>query len=180
MTESNKKSVIAFSGSTRKNSTNDILVKIIERLSEEKFTVNIFEGLSDLPHFNPDDNDNAPKPVVELRELLANADGILICTPEYAHGLPGALKNIIDWTVYSGEFYQKPVALITASTDGQYGHKAFLEILHAVGAKNTDQLQLLISFVKTKINDNEIIDEPTLTDIKKLIEAFYNTMNETN
>ena len=179
MVQSNMKTVIAISGSTRKNSTNYILIKIIAELAAEKFNIKIYEGLSDLPHFNPDFNENIPKEVTELRDLLNKANGILICTPEYAHGVPGALKNIIDWTVYSGEFYQKPVALITASTDGQYGHRAMLEILRAVGSKNIDHLQLLISFVKTKINmENKITDDKTLTDIKKMIERFSITLNE--
>ena len=65
-----------------------------------------------------------------------DADGVIICTPEYAHGVPGSLKNAIDWTVGTGEFSGKPTMLITASTDGKNGHKALLETLKVIEAKN--------------------------------------------
>ncbi len=180
MTQTHKKTVLAISGSTRQNSTNYSLIKAIAELSAGNFNVIIFEGLSDLPHFNPDNkNENVPKQITDFRELINDADGVIICTPEYAHGVPGTLKNAIDWTVSTCEFSQKPTVLITASTDGQYGHKSLLETLRVIETKNIEQLQLLIPFAKTKINnDNKITDDKTLTDIKKLIETFSSTMNE--
>ncbi len=110
--------------------------------------------------------------------MSSNVDGIIICTPEYAHGVPGALKNAIDWTISSSQFPNQPTMLITASTGGHYGHQALMETLKAIEAKNIDNLQMVIPFVKTKINmDNKITDEKTLTDIKILIAAFIETIN---
>ncbi len=139
----------------------------------------LFEGLSTMPHFNPDlDNDNPPAQVTAFRKKLSNADGILICTPEYAMGVPGTLKNAIDWTVSSMEFSHKPVALITASSVGQKGHQSLLETLKIIESNITEETQLLISFAKTKINHEcEIIDEPSLQSIKKLINAFVLILN---
>ncbi|HPH99240.1 MAG TPA: NADPH-dependent FMN reductase [Chitinophagaceae bacterium] len=169
-----KKQVLAISGSTRQNSTNRNFINAITAFSKNDFNVIFFDKLSELPHFNPDSNiKNIPKEVIHFKKLLNNADGVIICTPEYAHGVPGTLKNAIDWTISTNEFVQKPTMLITASTDGQYGHKALLEILRIIETKDIDQLHLLIQFAKTKINSkSEIIDEKTLIDIKQLIRKF--------
>src|SRR5438445_13812511 len=114
---SDKLKILAISGSTRKSSSNLNLINAIANLTADSWSVNTFPGLADIPHFNPDlDNENPPKHVIEFRKQLKEADGILICTPEYAIGVPGTLKNAIDWTVSSMEFSHKPVALITAST----------------------------------------------------------------
>jgi NAD(P)H-dependent FMN reductase len=95
--------------------------------------ITIYEGLAGLPHFNPDyDEEGAtpPPPVAELRSLLAAADGILISSPEYAHGVPGSLKNALDWLVSDGALVNKPVALIRASPiGGQYAQASLVETL---------------------------------------------------
>ena len=90
-----------------------------------------YEGLGGIPPFaaTPDDNDS-PKTVVELRTMIKEADGVLICTPEYAFGVPGVLKNALDWTVSSGDLTNKPVALITASTGGDKAHASLLQQRH--------------------------------------------------
>lgn len=174
------KKVLAISGSTRKLSTNYKLIKAIEELSKEYFQLTIFQEIDKLPHFNPDINEETTADEVNhFRQLLNDANGVIICTPEYAHGVPGSLKNVIDWTVSSCEFSHKPTMLITASTDGQYGHKALLETLKVIEAKDVDQLQLLISFARTKINDQyKITDEETLIAINALIVKMAQSMNQ--
>ena len=168
------KKIIALCGSTRKASTNLNLIRAIANLTETKFSISIFQGLSSLPHFNPDlDNDAPPTEVVDFRKLLKGADGILICTPEYAMGVPGTLKNAIDWTVSSCEFSKKPVALITASSLGEKGHASLLETLKIIESNITDETQLRISYAKTKINPTGvIIDETTKLEIVSLLNAF--------
>ena len=162
--------ILAISGSTRKTSSNLNLIKAIAGLTADIFTITIFEGLSDLPHFNPDlDNENLPQQVAAFRRQLREADGILICTPEYAMGVPGTLKNAIDWTVSSMEFSKKPVALITASLSGKKAHNSLLGTLLIIEAKMTADTQLVISFVKTKVNeDAKITDYETLKNINQL------------
>jgi NAD(P)H-dependent FMN reductase len=66
--------------------------------------------------------------VFELRNRLNNAHGVLICAPEYAFGVPGILKNLLDWTVGSGEFVNKPLAVITAATRGDKAHASLDEV----------------------------------------------------
>ncbi len=152
------------------------LIRAIIDLSQDRFSIKIFEGLEDIPHFNPDlDTETAPPAVASLRKLLRAADGILICTPEYAMGVPGSLKNAIDWTVSSCEFSRKPVALITASSIGEKAHESLLGTLRIIEADIKDETALLIPFIRTKVNrEGKITDEATLNEVKKLIEHFSN------
>lgn len=177
---SQKKNILAICGSTRASSSNLNLIKAIVDLTKDKFTIQIFDSIAEIPHFNPDlDNDTPPRQVTEFRSQLREADGILICTPEYAMGVPGTLKNAIDWTVSSCEFSHKPTALITASSVGEKGHASLMETLKIIETKITDETQLIVSFVKTKIgNDCRIIDEATLTQVQNLLSAFARLMSE--
>jgi NAD(P)H-dependent FMN reductase len=92
-------------------------------------------------------------------------------------GVPGTLKNALDWTVSSMEFSQKPVALITASSDGKRGHCSLLETLRIIESDIPDSSQLLISFIKTRIRDDKIIDAGTLGQVKDLIESLAGTID---
>jgi chromate reductase len=172
------KKVLAISGSTRAKSINQSFIEAIRNIAQTQFSVSIYRGLSDIPHFNPDlDNENPPAQVKEFRRQLQEADGILICTPEYAMGVPGTLKNAIDWSVSTCDFSHKPVALITASLSGEKAHQSLLGTLKIIESNITDGTQLLIPFAKTKIDkDCKITDAETLTQITKLIEAFSRNM----
>ena len=176
----NKKKILAISGSTRKKSSNINLINAIEELSSSIFLITIFEGLTNIPHFNPDlDNENPPEEVVRFRRLLREADGILICTPEYAMGVPGTLKNAIDWIVSSCEFSHKPLALITASSMGEKGHASLLDTLKIIEAGITDDTQLLIPFIKPKVNsESKITDEGTSSSVIKLIAALNQSIDQ--
>ena len=169
-----KNKIMAISGSTRERSTNLNLINAIIDLASDIFDVTVYRGLMLLPPFNPDyDNEKAGEFVVDLRTQLRRSDGVIICTPEYAMGVPGTLKNAIDWTVSSADFYRKPTALITASSVGEKGHASLLETLKVIDANITDETQLLISHAKHKVsNDYKVTDAKTLTEVEKLILAF--------
>ncbi|HXA19264.1 MAG TPA: NAD(P)H-dependent oxidoreductase [Thermoanaerobaculia bacterium] len=125
--------IIAISGSLRARSSNLTLLRAAASIASGGMEVAIYDGLASLPHFNPDDDEEgaiAPAPVAALRALLASADGILISTPEYAHGLPGSLKNALDWLVSDGALVDKPVAILSASPiGGQFAQASLVEIL---------------------------------------------------
>ena len=175
-----RKNILAISGSTRQFSSNLILINCIAQLYSSKVNIKIFEGLSEIPHFNPDlDNENPPKTISTLRRQLREADGILICTPEYAMGVPGTLKNMIDWTVSSMELSHKPVALITASTSGQKAHDSLVETLRILEADTPDDSLLLISHVRAKVNGDKIVDALTLTLIKKVMDSLITSLEKT-
>ncbi len=145
--------ILAISGSTRVQSSNLNLIKAIEVLGAEDFSFIFFNSLASIPHFNPDnDNENPPREVTSFRAAIVEAHGVLICTPEYAMGVPGTLKNAIDWTVSSCEFSHKSVLLITASSLGEKAHESLLGTLRIIEADLPDETQLLISFIQTKLS----------------------------
>lgn len=147
------KKILAISGSLRAGSSNHAILRYLGRLAPGNIEYTIYDGLSQLPHFDPGlDNDDPPETVTALRKLLSEADGIIICTPEYAYGVPGSLKNALDWTVSSGSLVDKPLALITASTGGQNAHAALLLILGALSANVLEDATLLIPFIRSKMD----------------------------
>ncbi len=159
--------ILTISGSLRANSTNTTLVRAIAALAPAGMDVSIYNGLGDLPHFSPDrDGDDPPEAVDHLRGLLRAADGVLICTPEYAFGVPGTLKNALDWTVSSGEFDGKPVAALSASplyTGGAKAHASLLLTLTALGATVPEAGKLIIPGVKNKLGPGGDITDPATT-----------------
>jgi len=113
-------SFLAVSGSLRAGSVNGEVLKALYEISHDHVTINMFDGIGALPHFDPDHEANPPESVLEWRAQLQDAKAVIICSPEYAHGVPGVLKNALDWVVGTGEFMHKPVALINASPNSQF------------------------------------------------------------
>ena len=169
--------ILAISGSLRAASTNSSLVRAITVLAPATMQVTLYEGLGELPHFSPDiDGDDAPAPVAALRRLLGEADGVLICTPEYAHGMPGSLKNLLDWTVSSGDFADKPVAALSASpyaTGGEMAHASLLTTLKMLSATVPEGATLSIPFVRSSLDaDGAIADEATARSLRGVLDAL--------
>ncbi len=173
------KKVLAICGSTRAQSSNLQFIQAIKELSAQKFELILFDGLAELPHFNSDlDKGNPPQKVIEWRKQITEADGILICTPEYVFSLPGTLKNAIEWLVSTTILAHKPTALITASGMGQKAHEELLLIMKTVEAKFTLATQLHISGARTKIDsNNQIIHEETLQQVTQLINGLMELLD---
>jgi chromate reductase, NAD(P)H dehydrogenase (quinone) len=166
--------ILAISGSLKLSSTNTMLVRAIAKLALADMEIILYDGLGELPHFSPDiDNKNTPSTVVRLRNLMQACDGVLICTPEYAYGMPGSLKNALDWLVSSGELMGKPVATISAAPNAGGGEKAHASLrltLSALSAKLAEDSKLTIPVVRTKLSAEGIISDPTLA------EALYSVL----
>jgi len=112
--------VLLLSGSVRNGSSNEAMLRLVQDVAGETYSTVFYEGLGELPHFNPDlDADPLPEPVAALRKAIADADAILICTPEYAGTLPGSFKNLLDWTVGGTEICDKPTGWINAANPGR-------------------------------------------------------------
>jgi NAD(P)H-dependent FMN reductase len=129
--------LLAISGSLRARSTNTEVLRAAARLAPASVHVTLLAGLGDLPHFNPDlDAEGAAPaaPVVALRAQVAAADALLICSPEYAHGVPGALKNALDWLVSGPEMVHKPVGLLNASPRSTHAQGSLAETLRTMSA----------------------------------------------
>ena len=145
----------ALCGSLRRGSLNAALIDAIAGFG----LCEVDRVATVLPPFDPDLADDAPPEVVSFRKRLSQADAILIASPEYAMGIPGVLKNAIDWTVGSCDFAHKPTALITCSALGEIAHQAMLEILRVLEADITPGTTLLMSHNRTKIrSDGVFID----------------------
>jgi chromate reductase len=100
--------ILAISGSLRAASSNTAVLQAAAFLAPAGVEIVLYTGLGDLPHFNPDlDTDDPPEVVRALRHEIGQCDGLLICSPEYAHGVAGAMKNALDWLVSSVEFPEK-------------------------------------------------------------------------
>jgi NAD(P)H-dependent FMN reductase len=127
--------VLAISGSLRRSSSNGALVAAAARLAPAGMEVTTFESLSAIPPFNPDlEQEGTPEAVNDFRRLLTEFDALLISSPEYAHGVPGVLKNALDWIVGSGEVVGKPVALVNASPRATHAWSSLFETLTVMSA----------------------------------------------
>jgi NAD(P)H-dependent FMN reductase len=121
--------LLLICGSVRGGSTNAAALRTAGSLAPAGVTVTTYEGIGDLPHFNPDDDgEQPPPPVVRLRAQLAAAGALLISTPEYAGALPGAFKNLLDWSVGGGEMSGKRVGWINCSWAATGAAGAYAEL----------------------------------------------------
>jgi len=134
-------------------------------LAPETFEVSVvYDGLATLPHFNPDlDNDAAPRSVVAFRSQLQASDRVLISSPEYAHGVPGVLKNALDWAVASGELHGKPVALLNASPRSVHAQASLKETLAVMTASLIPEASITVSLRSNKVDEASIISDPEIS-----------------
>lgn len=155
--------LLTFCGSLRAESSNGRLLRVAAAFLPGGVEVDHYEGLAGLPAFDPA-LDLAPGPAVEdLRRRVKAASGILIATPEYAHGMPGSLKNALDWMVGSGEMMAKPVVVIVAgATDGEHTRKELVEVLRTMSAKVPGDLTLGVAGIKSRWGLDGSLD-PLLT-----------------
>ena len=124
-------SILLVSGSTRAASTNSALLRTAQAVDPRAV---LYDGLSGLPHFDPDDDrEPLPAPVAALRAAIAAADAVLFCTPEYAGTLPGSFKNLLDWTVGGTEIAGKPVAWVNVAADARRGGGATATLRTVLG-----------------------------------------------
>ena len=171
---------MALCGSLRLRSSNRALLLAAGRYAPEGTNVTILESIRDLPHFDPDldgperDPDDRPAGVLRLRHELAASNALLISTPEYAHGLPGSLKNALDWLVSSPVIIGKPVGLIYASAgDANFAQENLKEILTTMSAVIVRDAIVSIPGVRSKIADDGTVSDPQLVmQIEKAMTAL--------
>ncbi len=132
--------LLAIAGSIRHTSSTAALVRAAARLAPPGVRVEIYGDLAGLPPFSPDlDVDPLPPSVAALRAAIGSSDGLIIATPEYAHGMPGALKNALDWLVSATEPIGLPVLLVSASPGGAaHAHAQFSEVLRTMNLRLVD------------------------------------------
>lgn len=158
--------ILGICGSLRRGSSNEALLRAALAAVPDGADGLLAAPVDRLPHFNPDldDDDEPPAAVSEWRAEIAAADAIVLSSPEYAHGIPGALKNALDWVVSSGEFYDKPVALITsAAGDAQRVQASLMRVLKALGALLIDDACVTVVGARRKIDETGRVTDAEAT-----------------
>ncbi|CEI82682.1 NADPH azoreductase [Oceanobacillus oncorhynchi] len=175
-----KINLVALSGSIRKQSSTQKALYSLKNFIPENVDYGIYNVIENLPHFNPElDGDQPPEEVQVYRELLSRADGVIICTPEYIKGVPGVLKNALEWLVSSAELYTKPVAVITASGNGENAHQALQLHLSMLNANVFKGGLLLISGADSKLNaDGGFVKSEVNASLKLLISKLIEEINK--
>jgi chromate reductase, NAD(P)H dehydrogenase (quinone) len=152
--------ILAISGSLRRASTNTAALEALARLAPEGARVLLYRDLASLPPFNPDDDiedKSKPEPVDTLRALVDASDALVIAAPEYAHGLPGALKNALDWLVASETFAGKPTALLNTSPRAFHAQASLREILSTMAARLIPEAFVSISLTGKLVTLEDIL-----------------------
>ena len=158
--------VVTLCGSLRLGSVNAAVLQTAERLAPGGLAVAAYDGMRGLPAFDPDD-DREPlaEPVAVLRRSIADAGAVLICTPEYAGALPGAFKNLLDWTVGAPDMDGKPVGWINASgiaapTGGADAHASLRKVLGYLNAEIVDAACVRIPLSRAMVADDGTVADP--------------------
>ena len=157
---------LAVSGSLRRTSSNSELLRAAALLAPPGLLITQFEGLGGLPLFNPDlDTDPLPPAVTALRESIGAADALLISSPEYAHGVPGALKNALDWLVSSLEIIGKPIGLLNASPRAVHAQEALAEILRTMATEVVPAAQVSVPLLGRNLTAAAIAADTELAQV---------------
>jgi NAD(P)H-dependent FMN reductase len=153
--------ILAISGSLRGASVNSALIQALRRVAPAGIEVSIYDRLDHLPFFNPDQDLDAPSSAVgHFRAALNACDAVVISCPEYAHGVPGVVKNALDWVVGSGEFVGKPVAVLNASARATHAWNSLLETLTVMSARVVPEASITLPLDGSKLTADGIASDP--------------------
>lgn len=168
--------ILLISGSTRERSTNTAALRTAHELAPAGVTAVLYDELSELPAFNPDADHEPPHPAVErLRRELGRADAVLFCSPEYAGSLPGSLKNLLDWTVGSGDLYRRPVAWVNVAAEGRGGGavEQLRTVLGYVDAEVIEHACLRLSVSRDAVGPcGTVVDDDLRSGLAELLDAI--------
>ena len=159
--------ILVLCGSLRAQSSNRALLQAYERLAPSSISVQHYEQLGELPHCNPDlDGETVPHQAGALRSLVASADAVIISTPEYAHGLPGAFKNALDWLVSDPAFAGKPVVILHSSRGSAWALDSLKEVLRTKSARIIETASVSLPLGSNQLDAEAIL---TRADLRQLL-----------
>jgi chromate reductase, NAD(P)H dehydrogenase (quinone) len=165
--------LLAISGSLRAVSSNTALLRAASLLAPDEVEITLYTGLGDLPHFNPDLEASEPPAVTDLRTQIRMADGLLISSPEYAHGVPGVLKNALDWLVGGEELVGKPVALLNASPRATHAQESLAETVKTMSARLVPEASIAVPLLGKNLDEVGIAANPEMASaLRAAIAAF--------
>lgn len=137
--------ILAISGSARRKSTNTALLMSLKAIAPSDVEIDVYAGIGELPIFSPDvEGLEPPESVKQFIAHVANSDGVLISSPEYVRGIPGGLKNAIDWLVSGEQIVGKPIALVHASHRGDDMLAALRTVLSTISSSFNNDLLLRV------------------------------------
>ena len=165
--------ILAISGSLRRASSNTALLRATAMLAPAGMTITLYSGLAELPHFNPDLEGAEPPAVTDLRRQLRASDGLLIASPEYAHGIAGAMKNALDWLVGGEEFVDKPVALLNASQRATHAQAALTETVATMAARIVAEASVTVPLLGKQLDAAGIAAHPEISSVLRAALAAY-------
>lgn len=144
---------IAVSGSLRRASTNTGLLQTVQQVAPGDLRVTVFAGIGDLPHFHPDRADEPIAALAAWRSAVRDADAVIFSTPEYAHGLPGVLKNALDWLVGGGEMEHKPFALFNTTARGTGAQASLIEVARTMAGRHIESADVTLPLQRSSGDD---------------------------
>ena len=165
--------ILAISGSLRQGSHNTSLLRAAEELLSPLDTLELWEGLREVPPYDQDDDiEPAPPAVAAFRASVASADAVLIATPEYNSSIPGALKNALDWAsrpIATNVFRNKPVAVIGTSS-GMFGavwaQAELRKVLAAMGAR-VAEVEVAVGRAQDKLDEEgNLLDDGVRAELR--------------
>jgi NAD(P)H-dependent FMN reductase len=174
--------VLAISGSLRAESSNTALLNAAARVAPADMTFRYFTGLGQLPHFNPDLDvaPRRPEAVERLRIAVAAADALLISSPEYAHGVPGSLKNGLDWLVSGAEFPAILVGLLSPSPYSTHAVAALRETLKTMSGDLPDSISLTVSPERRPVTTESLLADLAIAGIlRQTMQSLANEIDRT-
>jgi chromate reductase len=170
--------ILAISGSLRAASSNTAALQAAAILAPAGTEIVLYTGLGSLPHFNPDlDTDDPPEAVKALRHEIGFCNGLLICSPEYAHGVAGSMKNALDWLVSSFEFPEKSIALINTSERAIHAPAQMREILTTMSARLIDGASITLPLWGRNLDAMAIASDRILSErLRTALEYFVSAI----
>lgn len=136
--------LFALSGSLRQHSSNTQLLQAVVVAAPPTISIDLYQSLQELPHFNPDEDPQAYPALLDLFQRVRVADGLIVSTPEYARGVPGSLKNALDWLVGSDAFVEKPFVLFNASNRSTHAQASLITTLQTMSGIHVAEADLTI------------------------------------
>ena len=167
--------LLGISGSLRSKSINTALLRAAMQLAPDGTELRIFDGVGALPLFNPDLEACLPPAVAALHAAVAEADALVIASPEYAHGVTGAIKNTLDWLVSFEPFVGKHLAILNASPRAQHADAALRETLRTMSANIVESASVSIALLGAKLDeDGMVADEHVSSLIRRALADLVN------
>ena len=165
--------ILAISGSLRRASCNTALLRAAATLAPAGVDIRVYDGLGDLPLFNPDLEGKEPASVKDLCAQVRAVDGVLIASPEYAHGVTGAMKNALDWLVGTEVFVDKPVALLNASPRATLAQAALTETVRVMAAHIVTEASISVALLGKNLDQAGIVDHAEIAGaLRTAIQVF--------